>query len=100
MTQLHMVVSHGLERDEALKRIKGLLKELKAKQGGNIGNVRETWKQGIGFFSFTAKGMSMQGVIVVADDSVVIAGDLPWQAGVFKKQIEAVIRQQAQKLLK
>lgn len=100
MTQLHMVIGHNLEYVEALKRIKRLLKELKAKHGGNIGNVRESWKQGIGFFSFSAKGMSMRGVIVVSEDSVTIAGDLPWQAGIFRKQIESVIRQQARKLLK
>ncbi len=100
MTQLHMVISHNLEYSDALKRIKGLLKELKAKHAANIGNVRQHWKQGIGFFSFSAKGISMQGVIVVGDDSITIAGDLPWQAGLFKKQIEAAIRKQAHKLLK
>ena len=94
-----MSVSHNLPKEEALKRIKTLLGEVKTQFAENIYNLNERWDGDTGTFSFSAMGFSVSGTLTVKPDSVELAGNLPLAAGFFKGKIEKVVKERAKTLL-
>lgn len=100
MPKLAMTISHSLQQDEAVGRVKDLLKEVRTKFADKITNVVENWTIGNqGTFSFDAMGFSVAGILTVTENAVKIDGKLPFAAALFKGRIEAAIREEAEKLL-
>jgi hypothetical protein len=99
MTKLNMTVPHHLPEDEALKRIQGLLENMRMQFGDKISDLHEQWNGNIGNFSFSAMGLRVSGVLTVKPSEVELSGDLPLLAAVYKGKIESTIRQQAEILL-
>jgi len=94
-----MVIGHSLPEDEAMRRIKNELAGLKNQFADKISGLEESWNGNICKFSLSVKGFSGSGVIVVKPSEIEIAGELPFFAIVFKKQIELTIRDKLGKLL-
>jgi len=99
MPKMDMAVQHGLEKEEALERIKGLLVQLKREKGDMIEDLREEWAGDHCRFSFTVMGSPVSGIFENGDKEVRISADLPFTAALFKGKIEAVIREKARELL-
>lgn len=99
MPKLTMAIPHRLASDEAIKRIKGLLGEVKMQAADKISGVREEWNGNIGTFSFLAMGFSVSGKVTVQPAQVEISIDLPWAAIPLKAKIEATIKDRATTLL-
>jgi hypothetical protein len=99
MPKLNMTVAHHLTQSEALKRIQGLLENVKTQFADKISDVHEEWNENIGTFSFSAMGFSVSGILIVKPSEVEIAGDLPFLAALYKGKIESAIREQAETLL-
>ncbi|WP_276484845.1 polyhydroxyalkanoic acid system family protein [Paraflavitalea pollutisoli] len=100
MSKLTIDIPHQLSQEEALKRIKGLLTNLKEEQKDIISGVSENWQGQKGDFSFSAKGFDLAGNIDVSPDKVAINADLPFALSFFKGMISNVIQQKAAELLK
>lgn len=100
MAKINIVVDHKLTKDEALKRIKKLLKEVKEEHGDKISDLKESWKGNKGTFSFSAMKYDISGTLEVTDKNVELDGDVPWSLGLFKGKIEKMIRDRAEGLLK
>lgn len=90
-----MTVSHRLTQDEATKRIKTLLSEVKNRFADKISDLREEWNGNTGTFSFSAMGFSVSGTLTVKSSEVELSGTLPFAAMFFKGKIESTIREQA-----
>ena len=99
MAQLSMSILHKLSQDEALRRIKNLLTEVKTQFADKISDLHEQWDGNGGTFSFSAMGFSISGVLAVKSDKVELLGKLPFAASFFIGKIEAIIRDRAEKLL-
>jgi hypothetical protein len=99
MPKLNISITHRLASDEALKRVKRLLGEVKTQFSDKIGNLQERWDGNIGTFSFSVKGFSVSGTLVVDQREIAVSGNLPFAATFFKQRIEETIRQHAEKLL-
>ncbi len=99
MSRLKMSVPHELSQDEALRRIKNLLEEVKTQFSDKISNLYEQWDGYEGNFGFSAMGFSVSGTLTVEDDEVEISGNLPLAAMFFKGKIESTIRERAEALL-
>ena len=99
MPKLNMTVSHRLSPDEALRRIKGLLDEVKTEFAGTISDLSEQWDGNIGYFNLRAKGFSVSGTLTVKPREVELSGNLPFAALPFRGKIESAIRSRAEKLL-
>ena len=99
MSNLKMSIPHSLPEEEALKRIKALLGNLKEEQKDLIENVNEQWDGNSGNFNFTAKGFDLSGTIDVKPESVDIDADLPFALTFFKGMIKNVIDEKARELL-
>ena len=99
MPKITVTEPHRLPKDEALKRIKGLLGQVKAQYADQISNLQEQWDGYSGTFSFAAMGFSVSGTLTVTDQDATVKGDLPLLAGMFKGRIEQTIRERARQLL-
>lgn len=99
MAKLDIIVPHALPQQEALTRIKGLLKKLQEEQKDTIKDVSEKWNGNEGEFSFSAKGFDLSGILKVAENSVIINGQLPFALSFFKGMISDVITKKAEELL-
>ena len=99
MPKLDIAIPHGLTQDEAVKRIKELLNEVKAQFSGKISDLHEDWDENTGKFAFTAMGFPVSGTLTVHASQVEISGKLPFAAMLFKGKIEAAIKDRAETLL-
>ncbi len=99
MAKLNMVVSHRLMQDEAVKRVKTLLSEVKNQFADKISDLHEEWNGNTGIFSFSAMGFSVSGTLTVKSSEVELSGNLPFAASFFKGKIESTIKERAQTLL-
>ena len=99
MPKLNMTVPHRLPQDEALKRIQGLLNNVRTQFADKISDLHEEWNDNVGRFSFSAMGMPVSGTLTVKPSEIELSGDLPALAVLYKSKIESTIRQQAETLL-
>ena len=99
MPKLNMTITHHLTQDEALKRIKTLLGEVKNQFADKISELNEKWNGNTGNFSFSAMGFSVSGTLIVSPSEVKLSGNLPFAANFFKGKIESTIRERAEILL-
>jgi len=99
MPKLNMKVDHHLPQVEALRRVQGLLGQVKTQFADKISELREEWNGDTGKFSFLAMGFSVSGTLSVTDNAVEIDGKLPFAVGFFKGKIESTIRERAEQLL-
>jgi len=97
--KMAMVVPHTLGTEEALKRIQGMMEELKREHGDRVTDLREQWRGERGEFSLKAMGFAVSGSLDVLPAEVRIAGELPWSAKPFQGRIEGLIRERAERLL-
>ncbi|MDQ3014923.1 MAG: polyhydroxyalkanoic acid system family protein [bacterium] len=100
MAKINIIIPHKLTQDEALKRVKKLLKEVKAEHEDKISDLKESWKGNKGTFSFSAMKYDISGTLEVTEKCAELDGDIPWPLGLFKGKIEKMIRERAEKLLK
>jgi hypothetical protein len=99
MASLHIKVDHNLTQEEALKRIKKLLQDVKDQYGDKISDLKENWKGNRGTFSFSAMNYDISGTLEVKKDSAELDGEIPWALGLFKGKIEKMIKEKAEDLL-
>lgn len=100
MPSISLNVPHALAPEEALKRIKNLVKDMKKKFGDKVTDVEEQWEDMHGTFSFRAMGFTVSGTLDIHDDAVELNGTLPWAALPLRGKIEDTIKEQAEKLLR
>ncbi len=99
MPKLGLAVSHSLTQEEAVKRIRDLLNEVKTQFAGKISDLHEEWDENTGTFDFSAMGFPVSGTLTVQASQVEISGNLPFAAMLFKGKIEAAIKDRATTLL-
>lgn len=99
MPKMNLTVTHRLSQEEALRRVQGLLEDLRSQYSDQISDLREQWNDNKCQFSFSASGFSVSGTLTVTSSNVELSGDLPWAASLFKGKIESTIRERAEELL-
>lgn len=99
MPGINEIFRHSLGQEEALRRAKGLMSELKKEHAGQISDLKEDWSGNKGSFGFKAMGFGVSGTLEITTTEVRLKGKLPFAAIIFKGQIENTIRERAIKLL-
>ena|SRR5881396_3289251 len=99
MARFNIVVSHGLPQDDALRRVRGEIENLKRQYGDRISNLWDNWDNNTYAFEGVAKGFAISGVMMVKPSQIEIAGNLPWLVLPFKGRIETAIRERLSTLL-
>ena len=99
MPSSKVTVQHQLGKEEALRRIKGLLGDAQKQAGDQISDLHEDWTDDGGSYSFKIRGFTVSGSLEVRETDVEIDVDYPLAARPFKGKIEATLRERAQGLL-
>lgn len=99
MPTISMTIPHQLSEDEALRRIKTLLDQVKSENPGKFSDLHESWSGNRGAFSAAVMGFDVSGRIAVTPSQVELELDVPFAAFPFKASIEETIRQQAERVL-
>jgi hypothetical protein len=99
MPSMKVSVPHSLDPDEAVRRIKNLVGDVKKQFADQVSDVKEDWSGHHGTFSFKAMGFEIAGTVDIHPTEVRIEGNLPFAASLFKGRIESAIQEKARKLL-
>jgi Putative polyhydroxyalkanoic acid system protein (PHA_gran_rgn) len=99
MPGFNLSVAHNLNPEEAVQRLKKVIRELQAQYADKISNVEESWTENSGKFSFNVMGFSISGTLSVAPKTVELDGKIPMSAMLFKSKIEGLIREKMSELL-
>lgn len=93
-------VPHTLGQEEATNRVKSLLDHLRGRFEGAIKDMEQTWTDDdVMQFSFKTAGLTIKGTMDVQPESVIVKGDLPFAAMLFKGKIESSIREELEKCI-
>ncbi|MEW4562840.1 polyhydroxyalkanoic acid system family protein [Bremerella sp. JC770] len=93
-------VPHPLGQEQAAARVKSLLEHLKGRFDGQVKDMEQTWTDDdVMKFSFKTAGLVIKGEMDVQPNSVLVHGDLPFAAMLFKGRIESSIKEELEKCL-
>jgi hypothetical protein len=99
MPSIKLSVPHKLGADEAKRRITQLIGEARGQFGHSVSDVKESWVDNRGTFSFRAMGFSVSGNLQVEPATVEMDINLPFAALPLKGRIENELSSKAKTLL-
>ena len=99
MPKMNVTVPHALGLETANERLKGFMGKIKEKYQSQVSNLEESWAGNTLNFGFTTFGFPIKGAVNVEQNQVVLDGDLPFAAMMFKGKIEQEIKDQLARLL-
>jgi hypothetical protein len=99
MPKISVTVAHNLGQEEASSRLQRLTEYLKSMHGDRVTDLTETWSGHAGTFGFSTFGMKVTGSVRAEADQVVLDGEIPFAAMMFKGKIEQEIRGTLEKAL-
>jgi len=99
MPEFNVCVPHRIGRRAALLRVERFLNELGHDHAEQIRDIHREWHDNRLEFTFTARGMQVQGILVVEDDAVHVSGPAQLSVLLFRSQIEETIRRELESLL-
>ena len=94
-----VTVPHSLSQEEALRRVKRLLGELKQIYETQISDVREEWSDGSCSFRLKMFVFKIQGSIKVGSQLVEVRGRMPIGTGKYEEKVKSLIESRAKALL-
>ncbi len=96
---MEIKINHDLPEEKALNCAKNLLSELSMNNSDIISNPVQTWENNECKFSFSVKGINLEGTIIVLQDSININSKLPMAFSFFKKKIKETIDNKSREML-
>jgi Putative polyhydroxyalkanoic acid system protein (PHA_gran_rgn) len=100
MASLIVRVNHRLPQDEALRRVKNRIAELRLQYSNNL-HLSENWSGYVLMFAAAGKGNEAQGNVWVNPSDVIVQGQLKLSglASFFESQIEPRLRAELIRIL-
>ncbi|HEY2840238.1 MAG TPA: polyhydroxyalkanoic acid system family protein [Pirellulales bacterium] len=99
MPKMSVTVPFAMSQADAAEKLKGFVGKIKERYQGQVSNVTEEWVGNVLKFAFTTFGFTIKGDLNVENNQVVLDGDLPFAAMMFKGKIESEIKENLTKLL-
>ena len=99
MPKFNVTVPHALSREEVVDRLNRFADVLREKFKDSVADLEQKWEGDVLAFHFKTFGIQLAGKIKVAEKDVVVDGDLPFTAMIFKGKIESAIREQLERLM-
>ncbi|MGC1358998.1 MAG: polyhydroxyalkanoic acid system family protein [Xanthobacteraceae bacterium] len=92
-------IPHRLGKDEAIRRLKTGLAEIRTKYSQLFSVSEETWDQARLQFRISALGQAVSGTIDVAEDSVRLEIFMPWLLAKLAETLQPLIRREGTLML-
>lgn len=99
MPSYSVSVAHSLGQAAARVRVEQFLEAVQRDYADHVRNVSGEWQNNELNFRFVTSGLTISGVLNVADSEVAVRGPLPLVAALFRGTIEQQIRGKLTKLL-
>ena len=99
MPKFNVKVPHALTQAEAQERLNRFADILREKFKDSVGDLEQNWEGNALAFRFKTFGIPLSGKISVGDKDLVVDGDLPFTAMMFKGKIEEGFRDTVRKAL-
>ena len=100
MAGITISIDHKVGQNEALNKIKKILDGASKQFSGEISDLRVVWNGPASDFSFKVANVLINGNLAVYNDSIAITSKIPFAFLLFKGQIEKIVRQHADGILK
>ena len=94
-----VIVSHRVGKDEAIRRLKDGLGQMKEGLGAMIAIEQQTWEGDTLRFHMRALGQTAAGTIQVLEDSLRIDVSLPWLLARAARSVLPILSKEATRLL-
>lgn len=98
MKSFLMNIPNPLSIDEAIIRIKKLLKETEEKNADSFTELKEYWQDNVGNFDFVIGIHEISATLIVREKEIILDVSMPPSAFFFKEEIEKFIEKKAEKL--
>ena len=85
-------VKHELGKEAAIEKLKGFLDQVKERYPKEISKIDGAWKDNVLSYEFTTFGINVDGTLTVEDQLVLMEGNLPFAAMMFKGKISDSIK--------
>jgi putative polyhydroxyalkanoic acid system protein len=92
-------IPHQLGKDEAIRRLKGGLGQLKEKTDGKLAAVEDSWSDNRADFRLAVLGQTASGNLEVLEDSVRLEVQLPWLLAMVAEKVRPLIEKQGHLML-
>lgn len=92
-------VPHSLGKEQATEKLNSFLDKIQEKFKDQISEMDGSWNNDVLSYSFTTYGITVNGTMAVADESVKLDGQLPFAAMMFKGKIMDSMRIALEKAL-
>jgi putative polyhydroxyalkanoate system protein len=99
MPSFQAEVPHALGQQAAREKLEGFLQKIGEKYKGQISHMEGTWQENVLNFAFSTFGIKISGKMTVENDRIVMDGELPFSAMMFKNKIVGGIQEALQKAL-
>src|SRR5437867_1630265 len=100
MPNIKFSVAHQLSVEEASRRLKNAISDMKGKFGDRIQNLKESWSDNEGHYNFEVMGFRVSGGMIVHEQAVDFFGNFPLAALPFKSKIETAAKEHISALLR
>ena len=100
MPKLDLEIPHQLSADEAKARLTQFTEALQSKFQDQVSDLEQSWEGNDLIFGFKTFGIKIEGKISSLDNKLVLDGELPFAAMMFKGKIESEIREQLERLVR
>ena len=88
MPTIEVYTNHQLPAADAVEKLRLFGETLKQKHGNEVEIIKEQWRDQTLDFSLAAKGITIEGELVVNDDQALVRCRLPFAAMLFRGRIE------------
>jgi len=99
MPKFNVRVPHELSQEEAKERLNGFVDIIAEKMQDKVSELEQSWDGDKVNFRFKTFGIPLSGTIALAEKELVVDGELPFTAMMFKGQIESTIHKYLARLV-
>ena len=92
MPKFNFAIPPQLSATDAKEKLQRFIDTLEAKLGDSVKDLQQSWEGDNLSFGFRTYGIQINGTMSVADGQVVVDGDLPFSAMMFKGKISNSIK--------
>ena len=100
MPAFNTEVKHQLGTEEATRRLKGFLEQVRDRYKDQVSELQGTWTDNVLNFVLKTYGFNISGILTVQYDVVHLTGQLPLAAMAFRGKIEQSISSELERELK
>lgn len=93
MPKFNLEIPHELTAEEAKSRLERFAESMESKFGDKASDVRQSWNDNTLSFGFKTFGIKITGEMESLDKQLLVRGELPLTAMMFKGKIESEMKQ-------